>query len=110
MTLRTKVYNMLIREQSLGIRCKDIELELGVSQSSASGTLSALKREGIAKNDSGKWYLNPRSNNVLKIVNRLDDIGYENKSWCEGFISALVDFNFISEFEFDYILDHIKKQ
>ena len=90
-----------------GVSCKEIMVELGIkSQSSASGMLSALKKSGHLTNKNGKWYRVYDSRNIIKIKKNLKDIDARG-DWAEGYISALADYEIITEDEFEHLLQEV---
>ena len=97
-----KVLNKVLNND--GVRCKDIVHEFKLSQQSASGILSHLKKEGKITNKEGFWYRVKNNKNVQSIMNKLNDIGFNNMSWIEGYISGLADYEIIDEYEFDDLL------
>lgn len=46
---------------------------------------------------------------IDKIKTHLNDIGLGNRSWCEGYISALADEGYITEAEHEELIEWIKQ-
>jgi len=106
--MKTKqVYDIVCRHS--GIRCQQIVDMIDMKRNSVSGILSSLKQSGHITNKDGLWYPCNDTLEVRRIIETFNDIGYDDKSWCEGYISGLCDHNVINEIEFDHLLDHIKQ-
>ena len=103
-----EVLNELSKQD--GLKCNELVNKLNVSQQSISGILSHLKREGKVINKDAKWYLVKHTPIVNSIIQRMNDIGYDNKAWNEGYMSALADHKVINEDEFETILEYIKEK
>ncbi len=99
------VYNLVSKHD--GIKCAKVSTTLDIKLHTASGILSTLKHRGRVHNENGMWYAHTLTNNVLRVINKFNDIGYDDKSWCEGYVSAMVDNGLINENEFDTLIDHI---
>jgi len=103
----TKTANIVQTLDKLGAtKARDISNELGIDPKTVTGILSYLKRAGKCDNHKMLW--NTTRNVTNNIKSRLIDIGADNQTWCEGYISALADSEIINENQFDELLDWIK--
>jgi len=46
---------------------------------------------------------------IQAILDKRKDLGKDNKSWWEGYISGMADTQYITENEFDLLMDHLEE-
>jgi len=66
----------------------------------------------VDKSERPCRYVVGGQNNVIEVLRRLIDVNSEtefNRSWAEGYVSALADNSMIKESEFDQLIWFIKK-
>lgn len=106
--LTTKVRQIVMDNN--GIKCDDITKALNASYKSISGILSALKLRGFVINTDGLWHAISETPAVKYVKLRLLEINDDgiDMFWCEGYLSALADRKYITESEFELLMNWIK--
>lgn len=108
MSISNDILNII--RTSSGISSGDISIKLGKSYNVISGIISSLKRRNLVYNNDKKWYASKIVNEKIDAIKfKLIDVNDDgfNKPWCEGYISALADYNIINEIDFENLLSFI---